>query len=142
MAQRSHHIRVKRVYEAPAADDGQRFLVDRLWPRGVRRDALQFDGWLKELAPSDELRKSFGHDPEHWDEFRRRYFAELAEQRQAVAELVAAADRGPVTLLFAARDEQRNNAVALREYLLRGGRRNASVKRRPAAARKAKRKKK
>lgn len=114
-------IRIRRVTEAPRREDGRRFLVDRLWPRGVRKGALRIDGWLKELAPSDGLRKWFGHERARWDEFRRRYFAELDANAGALGPLRDAVERGPVTLCFAARDVERNNAVALREYLCREG---------------------
>lgn len=114
-------IRVRRVTEAPRQGDGRRFLVDRLWPRGVRKEATRLDGWLKEVAPSDELRRWFGHEPARWDEFRRRYFAELDANAGALGPLRDAVGHGPVTLCFAARDVEHNNAVALREYLCREG---------------------
>lgn len=109
--------RIKRVYEPAAADDGTRVLVDRLWPRGLKRDEAKIDLWLKEIAPSTELRRWFGHAPDRWDEFRRRYAEELLAQPHALAQLREVGEHGPVTLLFAARDEQRNNAVVLRELL-------------------------
>jgi uncharacterized protein YeaO (DUF488 family) len=110
-------IGVKKIYEPPAASDGVRVLVDRLWPRGLRKEEAQLDAWLKEVAPSTELRKWFGHDPEKWPEFRRRYFAELDDRAQALRELQSMARAGPVTLLYGARDEQHNQALALSEYL-------------------------
>jgi len=110
-------IRTKRVYEPPQAEDGRRFLVERLWPRGMKKEALLMDAWLKEAAPSDNLRRWFGHDPERWPEFQRRYFAELDNQPEAWQPLVEAARRGNVTLLYSARDTARNNAVALKVYL-------------------------
>ncbi len=110
-------ILVKRVYEATDPADGARFLVDRLWPRGVKKEQLHLDDWLKELAPSDELRQWFGHDPEKWDEFRQRYHAELDGKQAEVRQLLSAARQGNVTLLFSAHDAEHNNAVALREYL-------------------------
>jgi len=110
-------IAIKRAYEPPAPDDGQRFLVDGLWPRGVARESLKLDGWLKELAPSAPLRRWFGHDPARWARFQRRYFAELDAKPWAWAPLVEAARRGPVTLVFAARDATHSNAAALRTYL-------------------------
>jgi uncharacterized protein YeaO (DUF488 family) len=112
-------IQVKRVYEPVAKRDGKRFLVDRLWPRGVKKEALSLKGWLKDLAPSAGLRKWFNHDPTRWNEFRRRYFAELDGKAEALRPLVTAARRGKVTLLFGARDNERNNAVALKAYLER-----------------------
>ncbi len=110
-------IRVKRVYEPAAPDDGYRFLVDRLWPRGVKREALSLDGWLKDVAPSDELRRWFGHDPARWDEFQRRYFAELDGKPQTWQPILEVAQRGNVTLLFSAHDTEHNNAVVLKSYL-------------------------
>ncbi len=110
-------IRVRRVYEPPTPDDGARFLVDRLWPRGVTKEALRLDGWLKDAAPSDALRRWFGHDPARWDEFQRRYRDELNGRPEAWRPVVEAARRGDVTLLFGARDTDHNNAVALKVYL-------------------------
>jgi uncharacterized protein YeaO (DUF488 family) len=110
-------IQVKRVYDPATRDDGTRFLVDRLWPRGVKKESLQIEQWLKEAAPSDALRHWFAHDPEQWNEFRRRYFAELDGRADAWRLIVEAARRGNVTLLYGARDTQHNNAVALKEYV-------------------------
>jgi uncharacterized protein YeaO (DUF488 family) len=95
--------------------------VDRLWPRGIKKEAARLDAWLKEIAPSDTLRREFGHSGDRWPEFRRRYFRELAKNPEALRPILEAAKRGPVTLLFAARDTDRNNAIALRDYLLRLG---------------------
>lgn len=114
-------IGLKRVYDPPAPADGRRILVDRLWPRGLRRDKARIDLWLKEIAPSDELRRWFGHTAEKWPEFRERYAAELDARPQVVAELRAAVGAGAATLVFAARDPEHNNAVALRDYLLKKG---------------------
>ena len=111
-------IRIRRVYAPLAKDDGTRLLVDRLWPRGVAKAALPGVEWRKDIAPSDALRKSFAHKPEHWHAFRKRYFTELDANAAAVAELRELAKHGRVTLLYAARDEARNNAAALRDYLL------------------------
>lgn len=110
-------IRVKRVYETPSPEDGTRVLVDRLWPRGLTKEKAAVDRWMKEVAPSTELRKRFSHTPEKWEEFRRCYAAELDAVPDAVAELHAMADAGTVTLLFGTREERRNNAVALKAYL-------------------------
>lgn len=110
-------ISLKRVYDLPEPDDGQRFLVDRLWPRGLKKETLQLDGWLKNLAPSDDLRHWFGHDPSRWEEFCRRYEAELASNREAWQPLLAAARGQRVTLLFSAHDQEHNNAAALRSFL-------------------------
>lgn len=110
-------IALKRAYERARADDGQRFLVERLWPRGVKKAALRISGWLKDVAPSTELRKWFSHDPAKWDEFRRRYFAELDAHRDALQPLLDAAREGKVTLVSSSHDQEHNNAVALKEYL-------------------------
>lgn len=110
-------IRVKRAYDAPVSEDGARFLVDRLWPRGVKKEALELDEWLKEVAPSDELRRWFGHEPEKWAEFQRRYFAELDDKPEAWQPILEAAGQGNVTLVYGARDTEHNNAVALKAYL-------------------------
>ncbi len=111
-------IKLKRAYEPPAPDDGTRILIDRLWPRGVKKSDAEIDDWMKEIAPSADLRKWFGHDPERWQEFRRRYKAELKEHPDEVAHLRTLAARGRVTLVFAARDEAHKDAVVLREMLL------------------------
>lgn len=110
---------VKRVYEEPAPDDGQRVLVDRLWPRGVSKEKARLDLWLKDVAPSDELRRRFHGEAETWDEFVEAYARELEREpaRSAAARLRELADGGPVTLLFASKDESHNNAVALRDWL-------------------------
>jgi uncharacterized protein YeaO (DUF488 family) len=110
-------IRLKRAYEPPAPEDGRRFLVERLWPRGVRKADLRLDGWLKDVAPSPELRRWFSHDPKRWLEFKRRYFDELRANESALAPLHAASRRRPATLVYGARDTENNAAVALREYL-------------------------
>lgn len=112
-------VSLKSAYAEPAPDDGWRCLVDRLWPRGLTRESLQLDEWQKDLAPSDQLRRWFQHDPAKWPEFQRRYFAELDDCEDAVAGLLARIEEGRVTLVFAARDQQHNNAVALRNYLER-----------------------
>jgi uncharacterized protein YeaO (DUF488 family) len=110
-------ITLARVYDHESAGDRPRFLVERLWPRGVRRADLQLDDWLKDVGPSTELRRWFGHEPEKWDEFRRRYFAELDGRPEAWEPLRDAADAGDITLLYSSHDAEHNNAVALREYL-------------------------
>ncbi|WP_025916841.1 DUF488 domain-containing protein [Herminiimonas sp. CN] len=112
------NIRLKRAYQPAAADDGQRILVDRLWPRGVRKTDAAIDQWAKDLAPSTALRQWFGHDPARWPEFCQRYAAELQQQPEPLAQLRALAQRQPVTLVFSAHDEAYNNAVALRDFLL------------------------
>jgi uncharacterized protein YeaO (DUF488 family) len=112
-------IRVKRVYDDASPDDGTRVLVDRLWPRGLSREVAKVDLWLKGLAPSDDLRRWFNHDPERWPEFRKRYRAELAENSEDLETLRRpVASKEPVTLLFAAKDTEHNNAVVLKELLL------------------------
>ncbi|HEY9549865.1 MAG TPA: DUF488 domain-containing protein [Kiloniellaceae bacterium] len=113
------HLAVKRAYDPPAKADGQRVLVDRVWPRGVTKEALRLDGWLKEAAPSTALRKWFGHDPAKWDGFRERYFRELDAQPEAVATLLERCARGRVTLVYGAKDSAHNQAVALKTYLER-----------------------
>lgn len=110
-------IQVKRAYERPSNDDGARFLVERLWPRGVRKENLRIEDWLKEVAPSSDLRQWFQHDAAKWDEFRRRYFRELEKHADAWQPLLARARRGRVTLVYSARDTEHNNAVALKEFL-------------------------
>jgi uncharacterized protein YeaO (DUF488 family) len=112
-------IDLKRAYDPPARSDGRRILVDRVWPRGIAKDDLQIDAWLKDLAPSTELRKWFGHDPAKWDEFRKRYARELEQRSEAFEELLENARAGQVTLICSARDPAHNNAVALREHLER-----------------------
>ena len=118
-ASRTPELRLKRAYEPPSAGDGVRVLVDRLWPRGLRKSDAAIDRWLKEIAPSTELRRWFGHDPRRWAEFRRRYRAELSHKRELLNELRTVAHREPVTLVYAARDQQHNEAVVLRDLLLR-----------------------
>lgn len=110
-------IKVKRSYDPREPADGARFLVDRLWPRGVKKEDLHLDGWLKDIAPSDDLRRWFNHDPAKWEEFQRRYFAELDSKPKALQPIQDATHRGNVTLLYSARDTEHNNAVALRTYL-------------------------
>ncbi len=111
-------IAIKRVYETASSDDGVRILVDRLWPRGLSKDRAKIDLWRREVAPSNELRRWFKHEPAKWVDFRRRYFAELGENDGAVRTVLEEASHSKVTLLFAAKEEERNNAVALREYLV------------------------
>ncbi len=110
-------LQIKRIYQEADPKDGLRILVDRLWPRGVSKERAHVDRWEKELAPSDELRRWFGHDPERWQEFKSRYGAELEGQGELLHELAAKAANGPVTLLYAAKDEEHNNAVVLQELL-------------------------
>jgi uncharacterized protein YeaO (DUF488 family) len=113
-------IQLKRVYDkGGSASDGVRFLVERLWPRGIKKTDLKVDGWLREVAPSTQLRQWFGHDPAKWDEFRRRYDAELKAHPDAWEPILKASGRGRVTLLYSSHDTEHNNAVALKEYLER-----------------------
>ena len=112
-------IKLKRAYDPSAAGDGARFLVERLWPRGVRKTELPLTGWLKDVAPSTELRRWFGNDPRKWPEFRRRYFAELRKNAPALEPLLAVARRRPTTLVYSARDTEHNAAIALRDHLVR-----------------------
>lgn len=110
-------IRLKRIYDPVSEEDGRRILVDRLWPRGLSKDAARIDEWLKDLAPSDELRKWFSHDLTKWQEFRKKYIKELLEKQDMIAKLRAEARNKTITLLFAARDIEHNNAVVLKEAL-------------------------
>jgi len=110
------NVSIKRVYETPESADGRRILVDRLWPRGMTKQAARIDLWLKDVAPSAELRRWYGHDPEKWLEFRERYLSEL-EGNPALAELKELSRKGKATLVYAARDEDRNHAVVLRDIL-------------------------
>jgi uncharacterized protein YeaO (DUF488 family) len=114
------HVKLKRAYEPPAADDGTRILIDRLWPRGVKKTDAAIDEWMKEIAPSAALRKWFGHDPERWREFRRRYKSEVRHHADQLHQLRTLAQGGRITLVYAARDEAHNDAVVLKEMLLEG----------------------
>lgn len=110
-------IHIKRAYDPPGEDDGYRLLVDRYWARGIKREVMKLDGWLKEVAPSDDLRHWYGHDPVNWDEFCRRYFAELDGKPEAWQPILELAKQGDVTLLFGSREKELNNAAALKLYL-------------------------
>lgn len=110
-------IAIKRIYEEPGANDGARILVDRLWPRGLSKDAARIDAWLKDVAPSDALRRWYQHDPSKWSTFRRRYFKELADNPDVLGPLLELVAKGQVTLLFAAKETKLNNAAALKEYI-------------------------
>jgi uncharacterized protein YeaO (DUF488 family) len=112
------NIKLKRAYEPPAPEDGTRILVDRLWPRGISKKKAAIDEWMKEIAPSTKLRKWFGHDPARWNEFRHRYAEELRKNAALIAQLRSLAKQGPITLVYSARDEIRNDAVVLRNRLL------------------------
>jgi uncharacterized protein YeaO (DUF488 family) len=112
-------IGLKRAYDPPDRSDGYRVLIDRIWPRGVTKDRLEVDAWLKEVAPSTDLRKWFGHDPKKWDEFKTRYARELEPHAAALGQLVEKARAGRVTLVFGARDAEHSNAAALKEHLER-----------------------
>jgi uncharacterized protein YeaO (DUF488 family) len=112
------HVQLKRAYEAPAADDGTRVLVDRLWPRGIKKTDAAIDEWIRGIAPSTALRKWFGHDSARWPEFQRRYRSELRQYPAQLARLRTLAQRGRVTLAFSARDEAHNNAVVLKDLLV------------------------
>lgn len=114
---RTAQIRLQRPYDAPGAEDGTRILVDRLWPRGLTKERVKLDHWLKDIAPSNELRHWFGHDPAKWQEFETRFRAELAANPEPVAELERLCRAGPVTLLFAAHDTEHNNAVVLAKLM-------------------------
>lgn len=110
-------VKLKRVYDPVAPTDGHRFLVERLWPRGLSKERLQLTAWLKEVGPSTELRRRFNHDPQKWAQFRVRYFRELDAHPDSWQPVLAAARRGVVTLVYSSRDTEHNNAVALTEYL-------------------------
>jgi uncharacterized protein YeaO (DUF488 family) len=112
-------IKIKRVYEQPADSDGSRILVDRLWPRGLTKEKASVDVWLKEIAPSTELREWFGHDPEKWSRFRGRYETELRRNGPLIEMLTRKARQGPITLIYAARDEKHNEALVLKQFLER-----------------------
>ncbi len=114
------NVKLKRVYEPAAADDGARILVDRLWPRGVSKERAAIDQWMKEIAPSTELRKWFGHDPARWEEFRQRYAQEVRQHGELLDQLRSLARQGQLTLVYAARDEEHNDAVELRHLILAG----------------------
>jgi uncharacterized protein YeaO (DUF488 family) len=121
LEKRKGMVKIKRAYEPAARSDGYRILVDRLWPRGIKKAELALNEWAKELAPSNELRKQFGHDPEHWRDFVKCYRAELKEKvlRDKILELSTKAQRGTVTLVYSARDEEHNNARVLKDLLVR-----------------------
>ena len=114
----AENIRLKRAYDSASSGDGARILIDRLWPRGVRKADAAIDVWAKDIAPSTALRRWFGHDPARWHEFRRRYSEEIRQRRNRLDELRTLARKGPITLVFAARDETHNDAVVLRGILL------------------------
>jgi uncharacterized protein YeaO (DUF488 family) len=118
MAIRAINVRLKRAYDAPASGDGHRLLVDRLWPRGLSKAEAAIDEWVKDIAPSTELRKWFGHDPARWDEFRERYAKEIHGHADLLEHLRSLARKGPVTLVYSARDEIHNDAVVLRQVML------------------------
>jgi uncharacterized protein YeaO (DUF488 family) len=127
-------FKLKRAYERASREDGQRILVERLWPRGVRKASLQLDAWLKEVAPTTVLRQWFSHDPKKWDEFRQRYRAELERHPEVCDPILKAVRRGTVTLVYSSHDREHNNAVALRDYLeTRLGRKHRSAEHKSAA---------
>ncbi|MGP8270919.1 MAG: DUF488 domain-containing protein [Terracidiphilus sp.] len=111
-------IQLKRVYESSSSTDGARFLVERLWPRGIKKSSLEIKAWLKDVGPSTDLRKWFNHDPTRWNEFRKRYFTELEKNPASWLPLTEAARHGTVTLVYSSHDPEHNNAVALKEFLI------------------------
>jgi uncharacterized protein YeaO (DUF488 family) len=116
-------IKIKRIYNPPAEDDGFRILVDRLWPRGLTKEKATVDLWLKEIAPSDQLRKWYAHDPKKWNAFRERYSKELSERKELVDSIIQKTKEGTVTFLYSSKEEKFNNAVALKQYIESRGRR-------------------
>ncbi len=110
-------IKIKRVYDPPSRNDGKRILIDRLWPRGLKKEEARIDEWMKDIAPSSDLRKWFGHDPAKWPEFKKRFYAELELKKDVVGELIAMTRKGTATLLYGSKEERFNNAVALKEYI-------------------------
>jgi uncharacterized protein YeaO (DUF488 family) len=117
MGKLASQVKLKRVYEAPDPSDGKRILVDRLWPRGLTKEKAAVDLWLKEIAPSNELRKSFGHDPEKWPAFQKAYIQELRQNPDAVERLKSELADGPVTIVYGARDQEHNEALVLRDFI-------------------------
>ena len=117
MTKQPPNVQIARVYDLPESTAGFRVLVDRLWPRGIKKANLKLDCWMKDLAPSNELRRWFNHDPQRWDQFRQRYFAELNTKTDAVSELLKMAGDRPIVLLYGARDERHNQAVALKDWI-------------------------
>jgi uncharacterized protein YeaO (DUF488 family) len=114
----AENVKLKRAYEAPTAEDGTRILVDRLWPRGVSKKDAALSLWMKEIAPSTELRKWFGHDPDRWNEFRERYASEIDRNSLLLDQLRSLARKGPITLIYSAHDENHNDAIVLRDVIL------------------------
>lgn len=123
-------IRIKRIYDEPSRSDGKRILIDRLWPRGIKKEEARLDEWLKEVAPSNELRKWFNHDPDKWVEFKKRFITELQGRQDLVDGIISSARKGAVTLLFGSKEERFNNAVALKEYI--ESKMNASARKKAA----------
>ena len=123
-------VNVKRIYEPSSQDDGKRILIDRLWPRGLKKEDARIDEWIKEIAPSNELRKWFDHDPNKWGEFKKRFFTELHGKEDVVDGIISAARKGTLTLLFGSKEERLNNAVALKEYV--DAKMNASARKKAA----------
>jgi uncharacterized protein YeaO (DUF488 family) len=119
-------IKIKRTYDPPSSDDGKRILVDRLWPRGIKKEDAEIDEWLKDIAPSDELRKWFSHDPSKWQEFKKRYRNELKDKSELIENLRKQAKKGNITLLFSAKDIEHNNAVVLKEEITKGTKKGSS----------------
>jgi uncharacterized protein YeaO (DUF488 family) len=128
-------LKLKRAYDPVARDDGTRFLVERLWPRGLSKTQLRLDAWMKDVAPSTELRRWFGHDPEKWSRFRTRYFRELDSRPESWRPILSAARGRAVTLVYSSHDEENNNAVALTEYLQAKQRRRRPLRQSTASGR-------
>ena len=123
-------IKIKRVYDQPSPDDGKRILIDRLWPRGLKKENARIDAWIKEIAPSNELRKWFSHEPDKWEKFKNRFFTELLKKQDTIEGIISVARKGTVTLLYGSKEERFNNAVALKEYI--DSKRNVSERKKAA----------
>jgi uncharacterized protein YeaO (DUF488 family) len=128
------NVKLKRAYDPPASGDGKRVLIDRLWPRGLSKEKAALDQWIKDIAPSAELRKWFGHDPARWDEFRRRYAAEVHQHSDLLEKLRSLARTGTLTLVYSAHDEEHNNAMELRELILEANKRTHAHRAKNAAS--------
>jgi uncharacterized protein YeaO (DUF488 family) len=114
---KTEEIQLKRAYDKPSSGDGYRILIDRIWPRGISKDELKIDEWLKDIAPSTDLRKWFGHEPVKWDDFKKRYFKELKQKKELTKKITEKMKNHNITFIYSAKDREHNNAVALKEYI-------------------------